>query len=841
MTLWRDILLAWTFARRELRGGLAGFRIFLACLALGVAAIAGIGSVRAGIEKGLDQQGAHLLGGDAEIELTYRRASAEERDWMEDQSISVSEVIDFRSLAVVGDERALTQVQAVDDLYPLIGSLTLDPQIPMSEIFAAASTPGGAMEQILADRLELSVGDTFALGTQEFVLRAVVKAYPDNAGGGFSLGPRTFVRAVDLANSGLLGEGTLFSTKYRLVVAEGIDLGRLQARAETDLPQSGLRWTDARNGAPRIAAFVDRIGAFLILVGLSGLAVGGVGVSASVRAYLATKFSVIATLRTLGASRRVIFWTYGLQITVLTLLGIAIGLALGAAVPFALGPLIEEQLSVPLDLQFDAAPMIEAAIYGALAAAIFSLWPLAKTENIRAATLLRDAGNAGSGWPRWPYIILTAALVAGLIGLAAWFSETLYLTLWTAGGIMAALVLLALAARLVRWCARKIAQRARGRPSLRLALAAIGGPKEEASSVVLPLGLGLAVLAAVGQIDGNLRGSIERDLPQLAPSFFFVDIQKDQIDGFRDQLGTRESVSKIDSAPMMRGVITQINGRPAAEVAGDHWVLEGDRGVTYNAALPDDATVTQGAWWPEDYSGPPLVSFSAEEAEEMGLNIGDQLTVNILGRDITAEISNFREVDFSTAGIGFIMSFNPSAVEATPHTHIATVYAETNDEAAILRDVSNRYPNITAIRVKDAIERVADVLAGLAAATSYGAAATLLTGFLVLIGAAAAGEPARTFEAAVLKTVGASRKRILASFALRSIILGAAAGIVALLAGILGGWAVSTFIMESTYTVIWTNVGAIILGGIAATLLAGLGFAWRSLARTPSQVLRSRE
>jgi len=376
---------------------------------------------------------------------------------------------------------------------------------------------------------------------------------------------------------------------------------------------------------------------------------------------------------------------------------------------------------------------------------------------------------------------------------------------------------------------------------LRWALGAIGGPREGAASVVLSLGLGLSVLAAVGQIDGNLRNSITRDLPDVAPSYFFVDIQKDQMPGYLARLENDPAVSKIDSAPMLRGVVTMINGRPADEVAGDHWVVRGDRGITYADRPGEDTTITAGEWWPEGYDGPPQVSFAAEEAEEIGLVLGDTITVNVLGRDITATVTSFREVNFATGGIGFVMSLNAAALEDAPHSFISTVYATPESEAQILRDLSREFPNITAIRVADAIDRVSQLLEGIASATRWGAAATLLTGFLVLIGAAAAGEQARTFEAAILKTLGASRARILRSFALRAALLGAGAGLVALGSGILGGWAVSTFIMETSFAVIWSSAFGIILGGILATLLAGLAFAWRPLAARPAGVLRARE
>jgi len=327
----------------------------------------------------------------------------------------------------------------------------------------------------------------------------------------------------------------------------------------------------------------------------------------------------------------------------------------------------------------------------------------------------------------------------------------------------------------------------------------------------------------------------------VAPSYFFVDIQKDQLAGFNARLASDPGVSKVDNAPMLRGVITQINGRPAEEVAGTHWVLHGDRGITYAAELPDRTQITKGKWWPLDYDGPPLISFAAEEAGELGLELGDKITVNILGREITAEIASFREVDFSTGGMGFVLTMNPAALAGAPHSFIATVYAEADAEAAILRDLAQEYPNITAIRVRDAIARVSEVLAGLANAVSWAAAASLLTGFLVLIGAAAAGTGARTYEAAVLKTLGASRRRILASFALRAGLMGAAAGLVALGVGIAGGWAVNSYVFESGYQVIWPSAIGIVSGGIIATLLASLGFAWRPLASRPAQVLRAKE
>ncbi len=833
-------------ARRELRGGLQGFRIFLLCLILGVAAIAAVGSVREAISVGLIREGATLLGGDAAIELTYRFAEPDERTWMEENSTALSEIVDFRSMAVFGTgdatERALTQVKGVDDLYPLYGAVGLEPEIPLEKALGGSDgRPGAVMDPILADRLGMAVGDTFRLGETEFVLTARLTREPDSATGGFGLGPRTIVRTEALATSGLVQPGTLFETEYKMILPSDADLNLLEATAEAVI--SGARWRDRRNGTPGIQTFVDRLSSFLVLVGLAGLAVGGVGISAAVRSYLERKTAVIATLKTLGAETRVIFLTYFIQIGVLTVVGLLIGLALGAALPVLLAPILESRLPVPAAFTVYPRPLAEAALFGGLAALIFTLWPLARVEQVRAATLFRDSVASSRSWPRAFWVAVTAVLFAALVITAAALSGLWSLTLGAAGGLLGAFALLVLAAAGVRRLARGLASRRamRGRSALRLALGSVGGPGGEALSVVLSLGLGLTVLAAVGQIDSNLRGAIARDLPEVAPAFFMVDIQPDQIGPLTEELEARPAVSKVESAPMLRGIITQINGRPAAEVAGPHWVLRGDRGVTYSDRPVEGTKITHGDWWPEGYDGPPQISFATEEALELGMQLGDEITVNILGRDITAEVTSFREVDFSTAGIGFVLSMNPGALRGAPHSFISTIYAAPEDEAAILREVSNAYPNITAIRVKDAIDRVSEVLAGIAAAITYGALATLLTGGIVLIGAAAAGTHARTYEAAVLKTVGASRGTILRSFALRSAMLGAAAGVVAIVAGALAGWGVMHFVMDLDYHFEPVSAVLIVVGGVLATLLTGLLFSWGPLAARPARVLRARE
>jgi putative ABC transport system permease protein len=841
------------FALRELRGGLRGFRVFLLCIALGVAALAAVGSVREAITRGLAAEGRTILGGDAELEFTYRFPTAEERAWIAARAEALSETVDFRSMVVFDDpatgqpQRALTQVRAVDGAYPLVGAVTLDPAIPLAEALGERDgRHGAALDPLIIERLGARIGDTVRLGTTEFALRAALIRAPDSTAAGLGLGPRSLVLTEALEGSGLLAPGSLFETELRATLPPGADPGEIGDALARAFPDAGIRWSDRSRPAPGVERFVLRIGSFLILVGLAALAVGGVGVSSAVRAYLDAKTPVIATLKTLGATGDQIAAVYLLQIGALAALGVVLGLAIGGLAPALLGPAFAGSLPVPALFDFYFLPLAKAAFWGGATAMAFALWPIARARDVRPAALFRDAAAPAGMWPAPRFLALIGLTTAALIATVILFSGGPRFAAWFVAGVVAALGTLWAMARAVRTGARRVARlRAlRGRPALRLALAAVGGPGGEIGGAMLALGLGLTVLAAIGQVDHNLRALIADELPERAPAFFFVDIQNDQLSPFLDRATGVEGVGAVETAPMLRGVITRLNGVPAAEaqVADEvRWILSGDRGVSYAAAPPPGAEIVAGEWWPPDHAGETLVSFSAEHAEGLGLGIGDALTVNVLGREITARVANLRRVEFRDMGINFLMIFTPGAFAGAPHTHIATVYADPPAEGPLLREVGTAFANVTAVGVREAIGRVSEGLGQLGAAARWAAGVTLLSGLVVLVGAAAAGERRRAYEAAVLKVVGAERSRILASFAWRSALTGAAAGLVAIAFGAAAAWGVVTFVLEARFAFAPAAAFGVVVGGAAASLLAGLAFAWRPLAARPARVLRAPE
>ncbi len=842
------MMLAWRLARRELRGSLGSFRVFLACLAIGVASIAAVGSITGAITAGLQGNGRALLGGDVELRLTHRFAEPEERAWLEDEAASLSEVITFRGMiGAPSGERALAQVKAVDGVYPLVGAVTLQDGTLDAALAEQGGTFGGVAEKALLDRLGLSIGDDLRLGTKTIALRGVIASEPDRQTGGIDLGPRLMVSTDALEGSGLLQEGSLYRTRYRLTLAEGDTAEAFQERLDEALPDAGWRWRDLSDPSPGTTRVVERIGTFLILVGLAALAVGGVGVSAATRGYLERKTETIGTLKALGASGGLTVAVYLIQIMLLTAIGIAIGLVIGAGVPLLLGPTLSEALPVPADFGVYPGALAEAAAYGAMTALLFALWPLAMARETPAAVLFRDVVEKGRRMPRPTYLIALLALFAALVGAAIFFSGDIRIGGFFIAGLVVALVAFALMAQVVRWIARRLSQNAalvRGRPALRLALANIGGPGSETTGVMLSLGLGLTLLSTIGQIDSNLRGLIAGDIADEAPAFFFLDIPAPQRDDFVAVAEADSAIEKIDTAPMLRGRITGINGEDAdpEKISPEaRWMLRGDRGLTYSATPPEGTTLTEGEWWPEDYTGEPLMSFIEEEGRQMGLKVGDTITINVLGRDLTARIANFREVEWRRMGINFTMVTNPAALQAAPHSHIATVYAGAGEEGRLTRLFAQDFPSAVAIPVREVIERTRDLIGQLADAVRGASLATILSGLIVLIGVTAAAQRRHLFEAAVLKTLGAERGTLMRAAVLRYLLLGSAAALLAVAIGAAAAWAVTTKVFEAEY--VFALPSALLVGGlgVVATLVTCGYFARRMVAVMPARMLRSRE
>ena len=840
---------AFAFAWRELRGGLRGFGVFIACIALGVMAIAGVGSVAASLNDGIASAGRVILGGDLAFSLIQREASTAERAFL-DAHGTVSVAASLRAMARTADGRStLVEIKAVDDDYPLFGAVTTDPAMPLPALFAQSNGAfGAAVDPALLARLDLKTGNRITLGNASVELRAALTGEPDKLAGGIGLGPRVLMSEAALRATGLLQPGSLVRWQYRLRLpaADASDgaVASLQKQAQAAFPDAGWEVRTRSKATPQLERNVERFTQFLTLVGLTTLLVGGVGVANAVASYLARKRDVIGTMKAPGATGGGVFAVYCVEIVVVALFATVIGAALGAALPFVIAFAFGALIPLPVAPALHPEVLALAIAYGLLTALAFALWPLGRAHDISVSKLFRDQIAAERAWPRPRYVFATVAIVAVLAALAILTTYDHRVAAFFVVAAAIVFLLLRLIAILTMWIARRVPRQRS--TILRLAIANIHRPGALTPSVVLSLGLGLALLVTLIQIDGNLHREFAAALPEQAPSFFFLDIPAADADRFDAFVHQQSPGSTLERAPMLRGRIVAANGVKAEDLKPadqSRWVLQGDRGITYANAAPAGSRIVAGQWWSADYSGEPLVSLESRTAKDFDLKIGDTITVNVLGRNITARIANLRAVDWENLGINFVLVFSPGAFNGAPHTDIATLtFADGGgipEETALIKALADTFPTVTALRVKDALDAVDAVVTKLVLALRGASAITLVAAVLVLGGALAASQRFRIYDAVVLKTLGATRARLTAAYALEYLLIGLATVIFAVAAGSFAADLVVTRVMEFPF--IWV-AGAAIGAALAAlfiTVALGLAGTLRALGRKPAEVLRN--
>ncbi len=654
------------------------------------------------------------------------------------------------------------------------------------------------------------------------------------------LGPRVLISLADLPATGLVQPGSIVEYHLRAALPPGADAAPVIDALRTAFPDESWRIRDARNAAPGVSQFIERTSLFMTLVGLTSLLVGGIGVANGVRAWLEARARGIATLRCLGASARLVFAIALIQVMALSALGILAGVIAGAALPAISGALLGDVLPVPPVIGIFPVPLAEAAAYGLLTAAAFSLWPLARAMRIPGGALFRDPLLPVRVPMRGALLAANAALAAALIALTVATSDDRRFSLWFCVAAAGTLILF----RAGGWALTKLAAAAPhfSAVSTRLGLANLYRPGNATPLLLVSLGLGLSTLAAVALIEGNLRLQVLEQLPERAPSFFFVDIQNDQLEKFQGVLAAQPGVTEIHEVPSLRARIVAVKGVPAdqAHATPDTaWALRGDRGLTYAALPPEGTRLVAGDWWPPDYKGPPLVSMDANIAKGWGVGIGDVIRVNVLGRDLDLRIASLRDIAWRTLGINFTMVASPGLLEGAPHTHIATVRVDPPDQAAVLRAVTDALPNVTGIAVAEVLRVVADLLEKIGAALAATGSLTLAAGALVLAGAVAAGQRRRIREAVILKSLGATRRQIRAAWLVEFGALGAAAGILAAIVGTAASYGVVSVVMGTEWSFLPATLAATVFGCVALMLLFGYAGTAAALRVKAAPLLRN--
>ncbi|MFT3964930.1 MAG: ABC transporter permease [Sphingobium sp.] len=832
---------AWRIARRDLHAGFRGLRLLFLCLFLGVATLAAIGSLTASITGEIAARGQTILGGDIQVEMTQRELAPARRRELEGLG-RFSETIRMRAMAqrAEGAQRAdggtsavLTELKGVDGAYPLYGTLALQ-----QGRYRPLPADGILITPALGERLHVRTGDRLRYGEAIFTIHGIIADEPDRVGEGFTLGPVAIVSLEGLRATRLIQPGSLFSSKYRIRIPAGQDAHALREGLEKRYATEGWEFKDRERAAPGTNRFIERMGQFLSLIGLTALIVAGIGVSNGVGSYLALKRGSLATMKVLGATSADIERIYLLQLGAVAALAIALGLVIGALAPPAIVALAGDILPVQPGLRIHAVPLATSAVYGLLIALIFTLPPLARARTEPAAAIFRALVDPPRRRDRRSRVLVGlagAALVATVLLTAR---EPLF-SAAVLGATAAVLVLLLLLGRGVGMMARRVPRPRR--PLLRLAIANLYRPGAQTSALVVALGLALTLFVTLAGIQTSLDAEIARTVPKKAPNLFVLDLPSTGEDRFRTLVESRSAGARLNIVPTLRGTVVAYKGLRVAELKErpeGAWILRGERGVTYSEALPEGSELVEGQWWPKGYQGPPLLSIDAEQARALGVGVGDHLVVSVLGREIDARIASLRKINWDTMGFNYVMVFPPNILASAPHSLTATITMKPGGETAMTTALLGAFPGASVIAVGDLVSQITALLDQMSGAIVAAASITILAGIAVLIGAIAASRQTRSYDSVILKTLGATRAQVLGTQALEYGLLALMLAAVSLILGTAAAWFVIVRLFEFGWAPDWGIVLATLAGGGLLTLGIGLAGSIPLMSVRPARALR---
>lgn len=829
---------AWRIARRDLNARFKGLRLLLVCLFLGTGALAAIGTLTAAIEGELAGRGQELLGGDLEIEVWQRDLSPEERSALS-QIGEISGGTRLQAMASTGESAAPVELKAVDRAWPLYGTLTLKDGRSVG-----APQPGEAwVAQGAADRLGIDVGDRFTIGGTPLVAAGIIDNEPDRLSEGFQLGPTVIVAESLPGTAGLLAPGAMYQSKYRVAFQDSRDPDAVQEELEARFPDAGFDYRTRDRASPGADRFVGRMGEFLTLVGLAALVIAGIGIGGGVSSYLEARRASIATLKVLGASSRDIVRIYALQIGVAALVGSVLGLAAGFAVTPLLAAALQGLLPVESGFVFEPGALLIAAAYGILVAVVFAATPLMRARTFPAMALMRARIVPLSRDGR-----ALAWVGGGMAAIIALALVTARQPLLSGGFLAGAIVTLGLLA-LLGWGIRSLAAKAPrpANPLWRAALANLHRPGAATGALVTALGFGLSAFVLLAAIQSSIDGNIEQRVPREAPDYFVLDVPRDRVTAFEQLVAAEQPGAAVRTVPSLRGAILAYGPQDAMvrvadleEIPEGAWPLRGERGLTYADNLPVGNRLTEGSWWGPFYEGEPLVSVDAEFAEAIDLEIGDTITIGVLGVERTARVANFRTIDWESMGFNYVLVFSPNAIRDAPHNLAATIDLPDGAETGpLLRQLVSDFPSSSVIEIGQVLAEARVILSQVGTATFAAASVAVLAGLAVLIGAIAAARAVRTYDTVILRVLGASRRQVLlmqlAEYGLLAIIL---AG-VALALGTALGWLVVVHLFEFEWLPDWAEILGVLGAGLLFVLAFALAGSLPLLRAKPAQALRA--
>lgn len=817
-------------AMREIRASWQRLLFFFVCIAVGVAAIVAIRSLIQSVRAGLTQESQTLIGGDVLVTSNrpfpphvldrIARERAAGRISVASQAMEIATMV--RPEGKTGTK--MVELRAVEAAFPLYGTLTLQQGIYSH---ALLRNHGALVRPELLAQLDLHVGDTILIGKQAFQIRGVIASEPGRNLGAFTLGPRVMIDYADLTSTGLLSFASRSSQQLLLKVPQTSIptlADDLAAAFRNDFVGVRGYWQNA----DRIGENLTRAENYLSLVGLVVLILGGIGVSSVTRVFVQQKIRSIAILKCIGGTSTQVLAVYLTQVILLGLAGSALGVAIAAAV-IALLPDIVGNIGAQFNVQYGltASAVAQGLAIGLLVSVLFSIVPLLEVRRIKPSLLLRQEVPSlpQFDWLKWGVIGVVAA---ALVGVASWQAGSLRVGLMLSGGFVALALVLHLAGVVLVRAVQPL--RYSRSFALRQAVLHIARPGNQTRVILLAVGLGCFFILGVRAIQANLLQEFAVQVGHDAPDMFLIDIQPDQRQGVSDYVNrSNGSAPAPDLIPVLRARIVAVRGREvnleSYEQVRGRGPLAREYTVTYRPQLEPNEEVIDGRWWGSTpAAGDAEVSIEEGLRDRFHIQVGDQMTFDILGRTVTARVANVRRVNWRDYRSGaFMMVFRPGTFEGAPHTFIATLQAP-HDAAARVRFQTGlvaQYPNVSIIDIREMLDTVQGIVSNVTFGVSVVGALVLFSGILILVGAVSMTKFRRVYEAAILKTLGASSRLIATMLLLEYGVLGAIAGTIGAIGAIILSWAVAKYALDVT----WQAVPAVTIGGIVVTavLVAAIG------------------
>ena len=837
---------------RESRGARARLAFFVACLSVGVSAVVAVAGLSSSLDDGIRVEARQLLA--ADLAIVGNRAlpagfdpiaaAGEDPAGIRQTHIEEAPTVVAAPPSAPGRPGAsqLVELKAVTGDYPFYGTLVLRPARPLAALLAPDTA---VVASDLLARLHLRLGDQLRIVGLAFRIAGVVLSEPDRVGVSFTVGPRVFISGAGLARTPLMGRGSRISHRLLLEFPPGTPGTRIQAAAERlkdNIPNPAFyRVETYRDAQPALRENLARVERFLGLVALLSLFVGGIGVAESVRAWLAGRLDAIAVLKCLGMRPREIFLLYLGQTALLGLAGSLVGIAAGVALQQVLPGLFPDLIPAGLVHPWQPLALVRGLVLGLGVAMLFSLAPLSAVLRVPPVRVLRREAEP---LPRHPLasLVTGVTLVAGILALAVVQSRSWLLGAQFTGGVALATVALAGAALLIVRAVRRL-PRDFARPWLRQGLAALARPGAATFGAMVALGLGVLVVLAMSLVERRLAGEFARQLPTDAPSAFLIDIQPDQWPGVQALL-ERAGATHVESVPVVTSRLAAVDGVSVDDLAAHRpkdrnrrWLLTREQRLTYLRQLPADNVIVAGALW----SDPARSEVSVEEsfAEDLKLHLGSVLRFDVEGVPIDLTVTSIRKVNWRSFGINFSLVVEPGVLDQAPQQRFAAVRLPPGGEQRVQDLLAASYPNVTVLRIRELLAKVAKVLNRIALGVRFLGSFTVLAGIAILAGAVSAGSARRGREVALLKTLGMTRRGVAVHFAVEYALIGLAAGAIGACGAAILAWAVVTrgFNLPGRFEPLPLVIG--VAASALLTVAAGLAASGRALQRRPIEVLRS--